>query len=325
MGKTFLIYIETKDSKARKSSIEALCAARRVAGDSTAAAVVIGQCDDASSLAQYGVSAVYTVNAPSTAGFSSDLHAAAVAAAADKVKPDFIGGSATVLGRELFGRLSARLGRTAAMDCIEMKWDGGLKLVRPVYSGKALATVSFQGEAPHLFTLRPNVFPADAPAAGLSCALTPLDVSLDATKATSRVVEVLRGAAGELDVAEAQVVISGGRGMKGHENFDVLRKLVAVIPNAALGASRAAVDSGWIDHSHQVGQTGKVVSPQLYIACGISGAIQHLAGMSSSKCIVAVNKDPEAPIFKLADYGIVGDLFEVVPKLVEEFKKLLAQ
>lgn len=325
MAKKFLVFIETKDGKIRKSSIEALCAVRRLSPDVVAVAAILGSCSDAGSLAHYGASEAYTVTSPALSAFSSDLWATAVAAITASVKPDYVLGSATTYGRELFARLGARLGRAPASDCIDMRWDGDLKLVRPVYSGKARAVVSFRGEGPWLFTLRPNVFPATPPDPSRSCEIKSIEGPAEAGKSTVRVVESLKSGGAELDVTEAQVIVSGGRAMKGPENFEILRGLVAVIPNAALGASRAAVDSGWIDHRYQVGQTGKVVSPQLYVACGISGAIQHLAGMSSSKCIVAINKDPEAPIFKIADYGVVGDLYEVVPKLTEEFKKLFAQ
>ncbi|MBI2837288.1 MAG: electron transfer flavoprotein subunit alpha/FixB family protein [Acidobacteria bacterium] len=325
MAKTILVFIETRESKIRKSSIEALSAARRLAPENTLAAAVLGPCDDAATLAHYGAGQVYTVNSGSLASFSADMYSAGLNAIVEMVKPDYIAGSATIFGRELFGRLAAKLGRTPASDCVEMHWNNGeIKLVRPVYSGKARSTVSFRGDPPSLFTLRPNVFPADSPDVSRSCEVSAVEMAIQAGTASVTLVEVLKPDTAELDASEAQVVVSGGRAMKGPDNFEILRKLVSVIPNAALGASRAAVDSGWIDHHYQVGQTGKVVSPQLYIACGISGAIQHLAGMSSSKCIVAVNKDPEAPIFKVADYGIVGDLFEIVPKLTEEFKKLLA-
>jgi electron transfer flavoprotein alpha subunit len=196
---------------------------------------------------------------------------------------------------------------------------GSFVAVRPVYSGKAMATVDAGSSKPIVVTLRPNVFAAEA-GAGTAAVET-----LPAIAAPIRAVvrEVVAAGGGELDVAEANIIVSGGRGMKGPENFAMLQELAHVL-GGAVGASRAAVDAGWIEHSHQVGQTGKVVSPSLYLACGISGAIQHLAGMSSSKVIVAINKDAEAPIFKVADYGVVGDLFQVVPALTAEIKKLKA-
>jgi len=188
-----------------------------------------------------------------------------------------------------------------------------------VYSGKALATAEGAGK-PLIVTLRPNVFPAEAVDGQAQVE------SLVGVGAQIRAVvrEILAKESGELDVAEANVIVSGGRGIKGPEHFALLRELAKLL-GAAVGASRAVVDAGWIDHANQVGQTGKVVSPSLYIACGISGAIQHLAGMSSSKLIVAINKDAEAPIFKVADFGIVGDLFQVVPTMIEEVRKLKSE
>ncbi len=323
MSKIYLVAIETVDGKIRKSSIEALCACKHLAIDNYIVAAVLGPTTDAGALAQYGASEVY--QAAALESFSGDLFATVMADLNEKIHPGFIAGAATIFGRELMGRLGAKLGRCPATDCTEIHADGDMvKLIRPVYSGKARAIVAFQGEKPHLFTLRPNVFPASAPDSTLACEVRQIMDAPARRNASTKVVEKVKSGSGALDVTEAQVVVSGGRAMKGPENFEILRKLVAAIPNAALGASRAAVDAGWIDHHHQVGQTGKVVSPQLYIACGISGSIQHLAGMSSSKVIVAINKDPDAPIFKFATYGIVGDLFQYIPKITEEMKKMFS-
>jgi electron transfer flavoprotein alpha subunit len=199
---------------------------------------------------------------------------------------------------------------------------GEVRFKRPVYSGKAVATVRLGG-TPALATLRPNAFALkDRP--GKVPRVEKLGVAFDPARIRARTQRVEAGGGEETDVSEASIVVSGGRAMKGPENFSLIRDLARAL-GGAVGASRAAVDAGWIGHQYQVGQTGKVVAPNLYIACGISGAIQHLAGMSTSKVIVAINKDPEAPIFKLADYGIVGDLYEILPKLTEEVLKLKGQ
>jgi electron transfer flavoprotein alpha subunit len=211
------------------------------------------------------------------------------------------------------------LDAASACDLTELSWSpsDGLRGTRPVYSGRALVTVTAPAGSPAVATLRPNVFtlPAADPSRAAP-ALMPLECPLDMASLRVRNVRIELPAEQELDVAEASIVVSGGRGLKEAVNFSLVRELAAAL-GGAVGASRAVVDDGWIPHAHQVGQTGKVVSPQLYIACGISGAIQHLAGMSSSRTIVAINKDPEASIFKIANYGIVGDLFEILPALTK--------
>ena len=321
------VFLETRDGKIKKSSIEALSEAGRRAGDLgvAAAAVLVG--DSVAGLAPgafaAGASKVYLLEDPGLAAYSSQGCAAALAGFAEKEKPLGLFFAATAMGRDLAPRVAARLGAAMASDCtrIEAK-DGTLVFTRPIYAGKALLSLTLQS-SPLLATLRPNIFPvADVPP--VQGEVVKIAVAVPEAAAKGRVVEVIKEESGEIDVTEADVVVSGGRGLKGPEAFALLRDLAAVFPRAAVGASRSAVDSGWIGHQHQVGQTGKTVSPNLYVAVGISGAIQHLAGMSSSKVIVAVNKDPEAPIFKVADYGIVGDLFEVTPKLTEELKKALA-
>jgi electron transfer flavoprotein alpha subunit len=229
--------------------------------------------------------------------------------------------SGTSLGRDVAARAAARLGTGLLSDVVELERTAGgaLRGKRPVYSGKAYAWASVPEARPSMATLRPNVFPA---VSGRGPATT---VAFDpgTVRARARVSRLETPAVQEKDVAEASIVVSGGRGLKAPEHFALIRALADAL-GGAVGASRAVVDAGWISHSHQVGQTGKVVSPSLYVACGISGAIQHLAGMSSSKVIVAINKDPEAPIFKLATYGIVGDVFDVLPKLTEAIAKVRA-
>jgi electron transfer flavoprotein alpha subunit len=208
-----------------------------------------------------------------------------------------------------------------ASDCTRIAVKNGrLELTRPVFAGKVFLTFSLSS-SPQMVTLRPNVFPA-VEVGATDGAVIKEAIELPAAAAKAYVSELVGESGGEIDVTEADIVISGGRGMKGPENFALLKEISALIPRSAVGASRSAVDSGWIGHQHQVGQTGKTVSPNLYMAFGISGAIQHLAGMSASKIIVAVNKDPDAPIFKLADFGVVGDLFQVIPPLKEELKKV---
>jgi electron transfer flavoprotein alpha subunit len=208
-----------------------------------------------------------------------------------------------------------------AQDCTVFAIeDGNLVATRPIYAGKAYAKVTFKDSMPQMATARPNVMALNEPDESRSAEVVDADFSLDDGDIKTAVVELLKDESGKVDLTEADKIVSGGRGMKGPENYEILEELAKVI-GATVGASRSAVDSGWRPHSDQVGQTGKVVSPNLYIACGISGAIQHLAGMSTSKVIVAINKDSDAPIFQKADFGVVDDLFKIVPALTEAVKK----
>jgi electron transfer flavoprotein alpha subunit len=319
-----LTYIETREKKIKKSSLEALSEARRMAAEleTEAAAVLVGMGIEglAAELSSYGASKVYVLESDSLDRYSTQDYAAALAELVKKLSPAAVFFSATAMGKDLSPRLAARLGVGLASDCTQVSaGDGGLEFTRPIFAGKALMTFRLTS-SPQVVSLRPNVFSlTPAPAAG---EVIRESVDIPSSPARAEVTEILQESGGEIDVTEADIVISGGRGMKGPENFNLLREISALIPRSTVGASRSAVDSGWIGHQHQVGQTGKTVSPNLYLAFGISGAIQHLAGMSSSKVIVAVNKDPDAPIFKVADFGVVGDLFQVIPPLKEELKKL---
>ncbi len=322
-----LVFIEQRDGKIRKSSLEALTLGRTLAGKTggALAATVAGSGISglAVELAAYGAAKVFVADRPELKLFSTEGYTAALDATATAFKPSIVLVSATAMGRDVAPRFAARRGVSVLSDVMTLDVEGGrLAGERPVYSGKARVLVTAAPSAEiQVATPRPNVFPAsksDAPGAG-----EVVNLDLPALKIRAKVVKVEAAEAGEIDVAEADKIVTGGRGIKGPESWPVLRALCHEL-GAALGASRAAVDAGWIGHEHQVGQTGKVVSPSLYIACGVSGAIQHLAGMGSSKVIVAINKDPEAPIFKVATYGIVGDLFQIVPAMTEAAKKLKA-
>jgi electron transfer flavoprotein alpha subunit len=322
------VFMETRDGKIKKSSLEALSEAKRRSGEmgvETAAVLVGGAVADlVPSAFALGAAKVYLIENKALVDYSSQAYALALAEFVGEVKPAALFFAATAMGRDLAPRVAARLGAGLASDCVKIAVKAGaLEFTRPIYAGKAYLTFTLRS-TPKLATLRPNTFPLGeaVPSAG---EVVERQIAIPDGAVKGRVAEVIKEESAEVDVTEADVVVSGGRGLKGPENFALLHDLAAVFPRAAVGASRSAVDSGWIGHQHQVGQTGKTVSPNLYVAVGISGAIQHLAGMSSSKVIVAVNKDAEAPIFKVADYGIVGDLFEVVPRLKDELKKALAE
>ena len=324
---SILAFAEQRDGKLRKVASEVVSEGRRLA-DATKrdlAVALVGEAveDLAGGLTACGADLVLTISDPKLARYAPMAYARALEQAVKEASAEVVLLPASAMGRDLAARLAARLGAGLASDCtaVSAGEGGALRAVRPVYSGKALATVVFATGIPAVLTLRPNVFPPrEAQGRGESRRLA---VSLEEADMAVRTTEVRLPETAELDVAEADIVVSCGRAMQGAENFQFIRSLAESL-GGAVGASRAAVDAGWIDHRYQVGQTGKVVSPKLYIACGISGAIQHLAGMSSSKVIVAINKDPDAPIFKIADYGVVGDLYAIIPKLVEEIGKLRA-
>jgi len=324
----FLAFIETREGKVKKSSLEALSEAKRRGdelGQEVAAALVGASTDCLNpDIFSYGASTVYLLENARLEAYSAQGYAAALHQLAAELQPKAIFFAATAMGKDLAPRLAARLGVGVASDCtrVEVR-DGRLEFTRPIYAGKAFLTLRLKS-SPGLATLRPNVFPL-IEGQGKSGQMVRKEVAVADGLIKGSVAEILREKGEELDVTEADVIVSGGRGMKGPENFALLKELSAMIPRSTVGASRSAVDSGWIGHQSQVGQTGKTVSPSLYLAFGISGAIQHLAGMSSSKFIVAVNKDPEAPIFKVADYGIVGDLFQVIPAFKEALKKVLSE
>lgn len=319
---TVLVIAEHKDGKIKKVTHELLSQAKRDGADTVA--LLAGQGVDAlaKELGAMGAKRVALANADGLKNYSNEAYARAVVAAVAAVKPDVILCGATSMGKDLAPRVAAMLGTGLASDCVSIKINGAkLEARRPVYSGKAMADVEFLGSGPQFATVRANALKIEA-LAPADPQMVPLTVDLSGVKTIVK--DVVKGASSKVDLTEANVIISGGRSMKSSENFAILEAMSEVVPSSAVGASRAAVDAGFRPHSFQVGQTGKVVSPTLYMAFGISGAIQHLAGMRTSKIIVAVNKDPEAPIFQLADYGLVADLFEVVPALTEELKKFYA-
>ncbi|UCC39411.1 MAG: electron transfer flavoprotein subunit alpha/FixB family protein [Candidatus Aminicenantes bacterium] len=323
-----LVFIESREGKIKKFSLEALSEGKRRAGEmnTEANAVLVGHGLEtlASELFPYGASKVYILDNTLLSHYSSSGFSQALFSLVEEIKPDVILFPASSLGKDLAPRLAAKLGVSVASDCTQTATrHGKLEVVRPIFAGNAFVTLTFK-TSPQIASLRPNVFPIQGPGDEQG-EVVKKEVVIAEEQIKGQVVETLREEGAELDVTEAEIVVSGGRGMKGPENFDLIRDLNAILPHSAIGASRSAVDAGWMDHQHQVGQTGKTVSPNLYMAFGISGAIQHLAGMSSSKHIVAVNKDPEAPIFKVADFGVVGDLFQVIPHLKEELKKVLAE
>jgi electron transfer flavoprotein alpha subunit len=326
MGNNVLVVAEQRDGILKKVAFEMLGAGAELAaalGGNVEAVLLgagLGEMPDA--LAEYGATKVYVADDESLATYSSEGYAATLAAFVGETEPAIILLGATAMGRDFAPRLAARLGVGLASDCVSFEIDAGrLVATRPIFAGKALAKVKLNGD-PQIASLRPNVLAAPEPVAGAVATVEPVEAVTDGVRA--KVVEIAGVGEGEIDVAEADIIVSGGRGVAGPEGYAPITSLAKTL-GAAVGASRAAVDAGWIEHSHQVGQTGKTVTPNLYIACGISGAIQHLAGMKTSKVIVAVNKDPEAPIFKVANYGIVGDLFDVVPLLEKEFEALLAE
>ncbi len=313
-----LTFAEARGGQLRRASLETLSEARRLANalGAQVEAVVVGPAALADELAAWGADRVRVFDDPALAAYATEAWAKALAQAITETKPGIALVPFTAMGKDLAPRVAARVGAGLASDCVSLEIAGGrLRARRPMYAGKAYATVEWAGE-PQMATLRPNVFPLGAKDASRKAEV----VKAEADAASrARVTATVATSQGRIQLAEAQAVVSGGRGLKGPENFHLVEELAAEL-GAAVGASRAVVDAGWVDHQLQVGQTGRTVSPSLYVACGISGAIQHLAGMSSSRCIVAINKDPDAPIFKVADYGICGDLFEVLPAVTEAVK-----
>jgi electron transfer flavoprotein alpha subunit len=307
-----LCVLETRDGALRKVSHEVVTAGRRVA--EKVDALVLTSSPTSGDFPS--ADRILTATHADFGRYNPDGFATTIASLAGSY--DAIVFAATATGKDLAPRVGAKLGVSVATDVTDLSVDGGKVIAtRPVYAGKALQKVRLNGK-PALVSVRPNTFVADGTAGGREA----VTVEVPSFTAKVTVKEVKAPAAAALDVSEATIIVSGGRGLKEPANFALLEGLAAAIGGAAVGASRAVVDAGWRDHAAQVGQTGKTVSPSLYIAVGISGAIQHLAGMRTSKVIVAINRDKDAPIFKVADYGIVGDLFEIVPRLTEEIKKL---
>ncbi len=322
MSTNILVFVETDGGQARKTGLELLSKATQLAAGGKVSAVVLGEAD-AASLGAWGASTVYTASGPAFAHYVAGAWIKALAAAVAASGASVVLGSAGPVTRELFPRLSARLGAGLAVEVTELRSEGGTIVGRrPVYAGKALVDVKVKSPVA-LFTARPNSFPVGTPAGG-SASVVALDVGVSDADLDVKVVDVLKPETTAVDLTEADRIVSGGRSLKSKEQFDAVIRPLAKACHATPGASRAAVDAGYAPHGDQVGQTGKVVNPSLYIALGISGAIQHLAGMRTSRVIVAVNKDPEAPIFQYATYGIVGDLFEIAPALQKELEKALA-
>lgn len=328
MSKDILVFVEMRDDKIKKVTYELIAAARHLA-EKTDGAIHIALLGDAidshaDTLKEYATGSCYAVQNPALARYSTQGYASGLEAVISKSGAGVVLFGATSMGKDLSARVAAKTDAALFTDCTEMDIDGEVLTVkRPVYSGKVYAECVTVGDGLHMVSVRPNIYPPAGPVDGGSAEVVAVDLPVDAAAIKAMVKEIVSVSGARKDVTEAEIIVAGGRALKNADNFKLLEELADVL-GGSVGASRAAVDAGFAPHSIQVGQTGKVVNPKLYFAIGISGAIQHLVGMRTSKVIVAVNKDANAPIFQKSDYGIVGDLFEILPLMTQEFKKLLA-
>ena len=320
MANKILAILEQREGILKKVSFEAASTASKLAKDLNleVKAVVTGSdVNNLNEISKYGISKVVHLKNSEFANYTSSGYTEAISNYAKESNAVCLIVGNTSLGNDLAPRVAVKLNSGCIMDCVNLQVEAGnIIATRPIYAGKAFVKVKLSSDV-KVFTIRPNVFKAELSDSG-SASVETKEITNPNLKAK---VVSFKKSEGKLDVAEADIIVSGGRGMKGPENFNLIESLADSL-GAAVGASRAVVDAGWRPHREQVGQTGKTVSPSLYVACGISGAIQHLAGMSTSKYIVAINKDKDAPIFSVADYGIAGDLFEILPVLTEEIKKI---
>lgn len=326
MSRDVWVLAELANSHPRKITYELLGKARDLAAalKGRVAALVLGA--EAKPLARdlgaRGADVVYVAEHPLLVQYTTDAYAAVIAPVLEREQPSLLLIGSTAAGRDLAPRLAARVRAGLVSDCTAVDLEGGrVVATRPVMTRKAIARVAFRDEGLRIAVVLPNVFPPAQEDAARAPQVVPLAATLDPAAIRTRVVGTTAIARESVPLTEADIIVSGGRGLRGPENFALLRDLAAAL-GAAVGSSRPPVDSGWVPHDYEIGQTGKTVNPQLYIACGISGAPQHLAGMSSSRYIVAINRDPQAPIFGIASYGVVGDLFEIIPLLTAEVRKL---
>jgi electron transfer flavoprotein alpha subunit len=318
------VFIEQRGGEVKKVAWQMLGEARRLADAHGGEAVAVllgapgGNGDIARLAGAHGAQKLLVARHDLFKSYNSEAWATALVKFCQAQKPDLLLVGSTSLGKDLGPKVAQRLGCACISDSIRITYEGGFTIRRPIFAGKCYVDVAPK-TATAIIGIRPNAF-ALSEFAGAAAEET-FDPGVDGIDTKAQVVELQAAAGRKVELTEAEIIVSGGRGIKGPENYHFIEELAATL-GAAAGASRAIVDAGWIGHDHQVGQTGKTVSPNVYIACGISGAIQHLAGMSSSKCIVAINKDPNAPIFKVADYGVVGDLFQVLPAFQAEVAKI---
>ncbi len=326
MANDVWVYIEHKDGAFTPMSFELLGIGKQLAdgfGSNVCAFVIGDKVDDLAKEAfAYGASKVYAVEGDAFKGFRGEAYAKAASFLLDKYKPEAALFRGTSMGVDVSAAAAANLGMGLCTDAIGLAVDGGkMKMTRAAFGGNYTVSVINEKAIPQITTVRPKAFAMPEKDASKSGEVIKEAFSLSDADLNTKVLEFMQAAA-SVNLVEADIIVSGGRGVGGEDGFTILKQFADVL-GGALGASRAAVDSGWIPYEHQVGQTGKTVKPKIYVACGISGAIQHLAGMRTSDCIVAINKDPDAPIFKAATFGIVGDYKQVVPKLIEKFKAKL--
>lgn len=316
-----LVFVESNKGVLKRSSQELLSAAKKSGRACVALAVGSDSSNIAPQIGEWGIEELYIFKDSHFDSYNPELFLSAVTEAIQKTGAQLILASAGSMGRDLFPRVAAHLKAGLLSDCVELNISANDVVVKkPMYSGKCFAKMSFENNSIQIVLMRANQLSIEGKPGGSPAKIQELSVTPKDLKTVIK--EIVKGTSEKLDLTEANIIVSGGRGLKEAQNFKLLNELADAL-GATVGASRAVVDAGWVSHGMQVGQTGKTVAPSLYIAVGISGAIQHLAGMSGSKVIVAINSDPNAPIFQKATYGIIGDLFEVIPALTAEFKKVL--
>ncbi|HBT48370.1 MAG: Electron transfer flavoprotein alpha-subunit [Caldanaerobacter subterraneus] len=324
--KDIWVFVEQREQKLMGVSLEILGEARRLADKKgvKACAVLVGYEVKglAEELIKYGADVVYVIDHPLLKNYTTDAYTKVICDLANSLKPEVILYGATYIGRDLAPRIAARMqtGLTADCTALDIDENGLLLQIRPAFGGNLIATIICPERRPQMATIRPGVMKKALMDEGRRGEVIEIKPVIEEKDIRTEIISIIKEARQKVNLEEADIIVSGGRGVGGPEGFKLIEELAEVL-GGVVGASRAAVEAGWISSDHQVGQTGKTVRPKLYIACGISGAIQHIAGMGGAKTIVAINKNPDAPIFKIADYGIVGDLFKVIPALIEEVKE----